>query len=154
MKVPTIWGSWIQKSCQHKFLTPFCNLKLYFYVFTAFPHKTVKKNTLCNNLIFFFVCVFRIYILWKWKSLNIIFTKRFHNAWHILFLNFFFHEHFPKFGRDFLTPPNTIFIHKAQVPMQNAIIFCDANFARNTRNHLCNRHSRYSNLPPSKKLRL
>ena len=31
MKVPTIWGSWIQKSCQHKFLTPFCVPKRVFF---------------------------------------------------------------------------------------------------------------------------
>ena len=27
--------------------------------------------------------MFKIYILWKWKCLNIIFTKRFHNAWQL-----------------------------------------------------------------------
>ena len=41
------WLKNIVKYCMNMVLTTFCNLKLYFYVFTAFPHKTVKKNTLC-----------------------------------------------------------------------------------------------------------
>ena len=41
MKLPTIWGSRIRKSCRIEFLTPFCNPKRYFAFFSFWLDKMV-----------------------------------------------------------------------------------------------------------------